>query len=169
MGKILKWIGKVKQPAFVEYEVLIDDPAGGAKKEMLLKVNECTQLLDAENNVPVIFLNNMDITKNVLGVVSCSMNHGDFEKDWIDCAYILTTQGMIFMRGIKRWGEAQNAVSGNNLPIWHFQRAADINCIAPPAQIRESARKCMAELKEYCNYVYSSDAKAYEYNAGLVV
>ena len=167
-AKILQWIGKKKSPEFREYELLVHDPVGGPHKEMKLKVNPCMQLIDSDS-IPVIYLNNMDITETIQGVISCGIGMHQFEHPAVDCAYILTDTGSIFMRGIKRFGDAPNGYSGSDLPIWHLQRAADINCPTAHEDLKEHARRCMGELKNYCNYVYDTDTRAYDFNAGLIV
>ena len=165
MGTVLQWKTKERQAPFDTQEVVASNDEGVWQYQRILSTNNITQTMGS-GHVPVILLDEVDITRNILGIVSCTVDlHG---ANWGDQAIIITTQGTVQLRGVEWFcREAPNGYALAPLPLWHFQRAADINCEVTD-MIQELARGYMGELKKYCDYIYSDDSRVYEYNAGLI-
>jgi len=168
MGQILKWTGRTKKPEFEETLVLVEDTQGGPLRKMVLKYNKCVHRIDSGDR-PVVFLNDLNISDQVVGVVSCSVNPLSIDDNWVDYAYVLTEHGMIRLRGVEPSDLVKCGYIGSVLPLWHLQRAADLNAPVAPEYAQVAARECMGKLKEFCEYVHLSESKVYEYNAGLIV
>ena len=162
---ILQWpIEKKPAIKFEEYVILVDVPDSTDRIEMVLKVNNCTWDFDS---TPIVYLNDDDITHNIVGLVYCSVNKHSLDEESVDHAYLLTDTGIVRMRGIKRHSEARNGFSGSDLPLWHLYRSAELNCQVSPESLRDNARECMDDLKAYCDCVYSGDHKDYEFSSNI--
>jgi len=161
-AKILQW-PKQPKPRYTEQDVLFEDPKGGVRIPKKLHTNPITS-----KTTPTIILDDTDIAGVVLGVVSCSASVG--ELDWTDYAYVLTTHGVMFMRGIK-WHDRslENGYTGYTLPIRHFQKAAAVNYgMSPIDPLRKDGQTCMESLKKYCEYVCEGEKLIYEQSIGLL-
>ena len=170
-NKILKWTGEKKQKIkFEEFEILVDTPDDGVnmgpRVEMKLKVNRCIQTIDS-GSIPIVYLDNEDITHKIIGLVYCSVNKYSLDEVSVDHAYLLTDTGTVRMHGINRFSEASNGFSDSDLPLWHLYRSAELNCEVSPESLRVHARNCMNDLKDYCDYVYSDDHKEYEFSSNI--
>ncbi len=163
LRNILKWPGK-KKPAieFEEYEILVDQVDSTDKVEMVLKVNNCLWNMES---IPIVYLNDEDITHRIVGLAYCEINKytGDFG---VDHAFLMTDTGKIRMQGIKRT-DTPRGFTDNELPLWHMYRSAEINCVVAPDDLRIHAREAMDELKKYCDYVYSDENREYEFSSNI--
>ena len=172
MNNILNWPKAKKQEKFTDYDILVDDPEGGKPNHMKLSVNQCIQHPESDD-VPIVLLDGANITDSIIGLASCDVNFctlGDDGETWSCMAKVLTIQGVITMRGIE-WHdrEAPFGYGGGLLPLWHMRRAADKNCVVASQDIQTIGQMAMAELREYCDYVYSDDKRDYILNAGMGV